>query len=454
MMDDTIAAISTPLGVGGLAVIRVSGPQAFAVADRIFRSRHGRPSDFPSHTLHFGCIQCDGAVLDQVMLAVLRRPHSYTGEDTVEISCHGGPLVAQSILGTLLRHGARLAEPGEFTKRAFLNGRLDLSQAESVMDLITARTARAQAAALRALEGQLGKQLERIYDQLITVLATVEAHIDFPDDELGSLDLTAVQQQLNAIDEQVRKLQAGATEGRILRHGFRVAIVGRPNVGKSSLMNALLGSDRAIVTAVPGTTRDSLEEYVNIRGIPVCLIDTAGLRRPRGQVETEGIRRTQRAIADADALLLVLDGSRRLTVADERLYEESRARLICLVINKIDLPIKLRISSAMSRTPALAVSAKEQVGLDELRRLIADAAGIGCVSPSEQHAVVNQRHVDILRRASTAIQDSLSELANNQPLEILAQRIHEAANIVAEITGRVTNEEMLSSIFSRFCIGK
>ena len=289
MTEDTIAAISTPIGEGGIAIIRVSGARAFEVADAMFQSKRGRPSTFPTHTIHFGRIGINGNSVDQVMLSVMRAPRTYTAEDVIEINCHGGTLTARSVLALCLEHGARLAEPGEFTKRAFLNGRLDLTQAEAVMDLIHAKTTRAQTAAVHALEGHLGSRLEQARERLLGIVAHVEAHIDFPEDEIDTGTsaqwLAGTREILNFLND----LLATASEGKILRQGLAITIVGRPNAGKSSLMNALLGEERAIVTPIPGTTRDTIEETANIRGLPVVFIDTAGLREAGDELEVEGM---------------------------------------------------------------------------------------------------------------------------------------------------------------------
>ena len=309
-MEDTIAAISTPLGAGGIAIVRLSGPRALAVADALFCATRGRPSEFATHTVHHGTIRHDGDLLDEVLLTVMRAPHSYTTEDVVEISCHGGHLTARCILARCLEQGARLAEPGEFTRRAFLNGRIDLTQAEAVMDLIRAKTGRAHLAAANALEGHLARRIEELRDRLISVLAQAEAHIDFPDEDITPDTREKLLAELEAVGEQIKRLLATAHEGRVLREGISVAIIGRPNVGKSSLMNALLGQDRCIVTPVPGTTRDVLEEIANIRGIPVRLTDTAGIRKARGHVEAIGVGRARKTLDSSDLILHVLDISR------------------------------------------------------------------------------------------------------------------------------------------------
>ena len=333
-MDDTIAAISTPIGEGGIAIIRLSGPNALAVGDRIFHSREGRVSEFPSHTLHFGTIGKNGEMIDQVMLAVLRAPRTYTKEDTVEINCHGGILTARKILALCLQSGARLAEPGEFTKRAFLNGRLDLTQAEAVMDLIRAKSDRAHTAAIHELEGHLSVKIDQAREKLITILAHIEAHIDFPEEDIAPETRETLLRDTENVLKFIRSLLATAREGKILRDGISVAIVGRPNVGKSSLMNALIGSDRSIVTPVPGTTRDTIEETASISGIPFRLTDTAGMRKTRGTAEKLGVARSRKALDISDIVLLVLDSSKPLSAADRDLIKQCDGKVALLVLNK------------------------------------------------------------------------------------------------------------------------
>jgi tRNA modification GTPase len=349
MLDDTIAAIATPLGEGGLAVIRISGPQALTVVEHCFipEGKAGpKISAAPTHTLHFGQIIRKGQTVDEVLVAVMRAPRTFTREDIVEITCHGGLLPAKLVLDTVLESGARLAGPGEFTRRAFLNGRIDLAQAEAVADLIHSRTELSLRAANEQLAGKLSQRINRLRDDMLKTLAHVEAHIDFPDEDIAP----------ETKDQLVARLQRGlifmeellrtATEGQILRRGIRAAIVGRPNAGKSSLLNQLLGHDRAIVSAIPGTTRDTIEETANIRGLPIVFIDTAGLREARDEIEVEGIRRSRQSLDRAEFILHVLDNSEPLTEADTRYLTEFAGKKRILVLNKVDLPRRLVLSPA------------------------------------------------------------------------------------------------------------
>jgi tRNA modification GTPase len=453
-MDDTIAAISTPIGEGGIAIIRVSGPNALAVGDGIFYSRDGRVSEFPSHTLHFGTIGKNGEMIDQVMLAVLRAPRTYTKEDTVEINCHGGVLTARKILALCLQSGARLAEPGEFTKRAFLNGRLDLTQAEAVMDLIRAKSDRAHTAAVHELEGHLSKKIDEAREKLITILAHIEAHIDFPEEDIAPETRETLLRDTKAVLSFIRSLLATAREGRILREGISVAIVGRPNVGKSSLMNALIGSDRSIVTAVPGTTRDTIEETASISGIPFRLTDTAGIRRTRGAVERIGVERSRKALDISEIVLLVFDSSKPLSAADRELAERSRGRITLLVLNKVDLPIRVRLTKDLAALRCMKVSATNGTGLDTLRDQLVGLAYSGKVGTTDVDVAINERQKALLEVAEKYLTESIDIFNSKQPLEIIAQQLRRSLNTIGEITGKTATEDVLSKIFSTFCIGK
>jgi tRNA modification GTPase len=453
-MEDTIAAISTPVGEGGIAIIRMSGSRALAIADRIFESKGGKPSDFPSHTIHFGRIHAEGNSVDQVMLTVLRAPRTYTKEDVIEINCHGGAITARSALALCLRNGARPAEPGEFTKRAFLNGRIDLTQAEAVMDLITAKSVRAHAVAERTLEGHLTKRIEQARDRLMDLIAHVEAHIDFPEEEI---DTGTGDEWLNAIEGIVVSLNeilATAHDGMVLRSGLSVVIVGRPNVGKSSLMNALLGEDRAIVTAIPGTTRDALEEIASIRGVPVRLTDTAGIRRARGSVEAIGIARSHNTLLNSDLVLRILDGSRAFSKDECQLEQLCHGRHRIYVINKCDLPAKLRIPAGFCSNDPVFVSALTGQGLDELKDRIAAAALTGPESAASINVAVNERQAEQLRGAVKYLHEATIELRRSDLVEVFARTLRLGLESLGAVVGSTATEDILDRIFSRFCIGK
>jgi len=458
VLDDTIAAIATPLGEGGLAVIRISGPEALAVADRVFQPAGKgavKPGAAASHTVHYGRIVRDGRMVDEVLLTVLRAPRTFTREDTVEISCHGGLLPAKLVLDAVLAGGARLAEPGEFTRRAFLNGRIDLAQAEAVADLIHSRTELALAAAQEQLAGQLSRRVNQLRDDLMRVLAHVEAHIDFPDEDIAPDTREELEQRLERGVAFMDELLRTAEEGRMLRRGIRAAIVGRPNAGKSSLLNQLLGHDRAIVSSIPGTTRDTIEEPANIRGLPVVFIDTAGLREAHDEIEREGIRRSRESLARAELILHVLDASEPLDPADENCFAEFAAKKRILVRNKMDLPVKLEKSQIQSAGVAVVdVSCRTGQGMEALKDAIKEQVWSGEVQAEMLQVMINSRHQDALNRARAAAQRAADALRHGATLELVALDLRIAIDAVGEIVGKTATDDLLDSIFSTFCIGK
>ncbi|MBU6400624.1 MAG: tRNA uridine-5-carboxymethylaminomethyl(34) synthesis GTPase MnmE [Verrucomicrobia bacterium] len=456
MLSDTIAAIATPLGQGGLAVIRLSGPGALAVADRSFRPA-GKGSTPPSrattHTLHFGHIHQGGQVVDQVLLAVMRAPRTYTREDVVEITCHGGVLAAKLVLDTVLENGARLAEPGEFTKRAFLNGRLDLAQAEAVADLIHAQTELSLAAANEQLAGKLSQRINRLRDEMVKTLAHVEAHIDFPEEDIAPDTKEQLLQRLEHGVHFMDELLRTAPEGQILRRGIRAAIIGRPNAGKSSLLNQLLGHDRAIVSPIPGTTRDTIAETANIRGLPIVFVDTAGLREAGDELELEGIRRSRQALAAAELILHVLDAAEPWTTTDARYWAEFAAKKRVVVRNKVDLPVRLALPRGLE-APVIDVCCLTGQGLEALKDAIKELVWAGAIGTEMLQVMINSRHQDALRRAREATVNTLDALRGDRTLEVVAMELRIAVNAVGEIVGQTTTEDLLDSIFSQFCLGK
>src|SRR5271154_4613073 len=421
ILDDTIAAIATPLGEGGLAVVRISGAQALAVADRIFLpvgKSSLKPSAATTHTIHFGKIVRGKQVIDEVLLAVLRAPRTFTREDTVEISCHGGILPAKLVLDTILENGARLAEPGEFTRRAFLNGRIDLAQAEADADLIHSRTELALAAANEQLAGKLSQRINQLRDDLMHTLAHVEAHIDFPDEDISPDTKEKLLQRLESGIAFVDELLRTANEGQILRRGIRAAIVGRPNAGKSSLLNQLLGRDRAIVSPIAGTTRDTIEETANIRGLPVIFIDTAGLREARDEIELEGIRRSRASLVQAEFILHVLDASEPLTAADENYLAEFAGKKRILVCNKADLPKKLILPDNLA-VPTVDVCCVNGQGIEALKDAIKQLVWAGEITAEMLQVTINSRHQNALNRARSTIRQAADALRANATLELV-----------------------------------
>jgi tRNA modification GTPase len=455
MFDDTIAAIATPLGEGGLAVIRISGGRAFAVADRVFvpaGQSSQKTSTAPTHTIQYGHIVHGGRTVDEVLVAVMRAPRTFTRENVVEVTCHGGVLTAKLVLDATLAAGARLAEPGEFTKRAFLSGRIDLAQAEAVADLIAARTELAVSAANEQLAGKLSQRINEVRDQMMLTLAHLEAHIDFPDEDIApdtqELLLGRLERARVFMDELLRT----ANEGQVLRRGVRAAIVGRPNAGKSSLLNELLGHDRAIVSAIPGTTRDTIEETANIRGLPVVFIDTAGLREAGDEIEAEGIKRSRISLERAELILHVLDQSELLTGADEEYLAEFAGKKRILVLNKADLPRRLELPQGLSSV--VEVSCTNRGGLEALKDTIKNLIWAGEIRADMLQVMINSRHQDALRRAREATENTIKTFSAGHSLEIAAMELRIATNAIGEVVGKTTTEHLLDSIFSQFCIGK
>jgi tRNA modification GTPase len=457
---DTIAAIATPLGEGGLAVIRISGAQALVVADTCFvPSGDSAPklSAATTHTIHFGHVARNGQTIDEVLLSVMRSPRTFTREDVVEITCHGGLLPAKLVLDAVLANGARLAEPGEFTRRAFLNGRLDLAQAEAVADLIHSRTELALHAANEQLAGKLSHRINRLRDEMLQTLAHVEAHIDFPDEDIAPDTKDQLVSRLEHGVAFMDELLRTANEGRILRRGIRAAIIGRPNAGKSSLLNQLLGLDRAIVSPIPGTTRDTIEETANIRGLPVIFIDTAGLREARDEIEAEGIRRSHKTLEQAEFILHVFDASEPFTDADQEYLAQFAGKKRILIRNKIDLPIRLSLPSLPpdTRHPTLVgVSCLTGQGIEALKDAIKQLVWSGEIKAEMLQVMINSRHQDALNRARTAAVRTLEALRSGQTLELVALDLRIAVNAVGEIVGKTATEDLLDTIFSTFCIGK
>ena len=455
VFDDTIAAIATAIGEAGLAVIRISGPQALAVADRVFvpAGKHStNPSASSSHTLQYGKIVRREQPVDEVMLSVMRAPRTFTREDVVEITCHGGVLPTKLVLDAVLENGARLALPGEFTRRAFLNGRIDLAQAEAVADLISARTELALSAANEQLAGKLSLQINRLRDELLTTLAHLEAHIDFPDEDIAPDTMEQLIARLERGVEFMDELLRTANEGQILRRGIRAAIVGRPNVGKSSLLNQLLGHERAIVSPLPGTTRDTIEETANIRGLPVVFIDTAGLREPEDVIEREGVRRSRDTLAKAELILHVFDASEPLSPADETHLKEFAGRKRIIVRNKSDLTSALQLPDL--GLPIVELSCLTGNGLEAVKDAIKKMVWAGEIHSEMLQVMINSRHQEALNRARASTILSIKALHLNAALEIVAMDLRIAVNAVGEIVGKTSTEDLLDSIFSQFCLGK
>jgi tRNA modification GTPase len=457
MYDDTIAAIATPPGEGGIGIIRLSGAAAPAIAETIFRP--ARPGKLRSYRLRYGYVvdPQSGEVVDEALLALMRAPRSFTREDVVEISCHGGPLPVQRTLSLALAAGARLARPGEFTMRAFLNGRIDLSQAEATLDVIRAQTRTALALAQAQLGGWLAQEIRRLRADLLEVLAYVTVLVDFPEDEVDAQD---VGPNLQRALQTLQRLLAGADQGQIYRQGARAVLLGRPNVGKSSLLNALLRADRAIVTSIPGTTRDTLEETANLGGVPVVLIDTAGITESSDPIEQLGIERSRIALEGADLALLVFDSQAVLSDADRRIAAVTLDKPTILVWNKLDAPAG---SEPAAPGPPLAhpelravvaTSAHTGAGIDRLARTIAEVLLGGAPSAGDAHLVSNPRHRDALERSLRHLETAVEGYRAGLPTDLMAGDLTVVLNALGEITGESIGDDLLDVIFSRFCIGK
>ncbi|MDX1775398.1 MAG: tRNA uridine-5-carboxymethylaminomethyl(34) synthesis GTPase MnmE [Desulfobulbales bacterium] len=465
---ETIAAIATPPGPGGIGIIRISGPLARHILRKLFRPQHNiAAQDYESHRMYYGWIidPDSSSPIDEVLVVFMQAPNTYTREDVVEIQCHGSYLVLQEILSSIVASGARLAEPGEFTKRAFLNGRLDLSQAEAVLELIEARTDQARSLAIEQLQGRLYEKVSAIRERLLHMRAVIEVAIDFPEDEADIIDSAALHEQLRAeIEEPLAALIARADEGKIFREGISAVILGRPNVGKSSLLNTLLEEDRALVTSVPGTTRDTIEEFVNIKGMPVRIVDTAGIRTTSERVEEMGIQRARAKLADADLVLFMLDGAEPLTEEDRLLYDSIRQssskQKVLLVLNKTDLaPVEPaeHYRQALGNEELVPVSAKLHTGITELKdKIFAVITGRknGPAWDPGADVAPNVRHKDALKKGLESCQRVKAGLQADVSPDLLAVDIQSALEHLGDIVGETTTDDVLDMIFERFCIGK
>ena len=455
---DTICAISTAIGEGGIAIIRVSGDKALDIVSKIFRPKNGKDiKDMKTYTMRYGHIVDINTeeLIDEVIISYMKGPRSFTAEDTVEINCHGGVTSTNKVLENTIKAGARLAEPGEFTKRAFLNGRIDLSQAEAVMDLITAKTELAMKSALMQSSGSLSQRINKLNEYLLNVLALIEYAVDFTEDD-EEIDPTIpirVRESLENVYGDIEKLLKSADEGKIIRDGLSLAIVGKPNVGKSSLLNVLLKEKRAIVTDIAGTTRDVIEEYINLDGIPVKIIDTAGIRETEDVVEKIGVERSREKINEADLVLLVLDSSRELDREDIEIIEAIKDKKAIVLLNKIDLENKIDNSLINNFENMIKISAKEDIGIDGLKNEIKNMFFSGKID-SESLIISNSRHKQALIRAGENCNEALIRLNNNEYLDLISIFVTAALKALGEITGSELEEDLVNKIFKEFCCGK
>ncbi len=455
-LDDTIAAISTPVGEGGIGIVRLSGPDALAILRNIFlrgRKRSAIRKLQPYHLTYGHVVDPEtDQTLDEVLVAYMPAPWTYTRQDVVEINCHGGIVPLRRVLELCLRYGARLASPGEFTLRAFLNGRIDLAQAEAVLDIVRAKTAASLRVAVGQLDGRLSHEVHQVRAQMVDVLSWLEASVDFAEDEIPPRDVAP---DLEKVQGRLERLLSTADQGIVYRQGVRTAIIGRPNVGKSSLLNALLRTSRAIVTPIPGTTRDTLEETLNLQGVPLVLVDTAGITADAEDViERLGIERSRAALAQADLALMVVDGSEPLTSADHDIAALLENKPSLLVINKCDLPVVIDVDGFLPNLPRVRISALTGEGLDTLELAIVETVFSGQVLASDALLVSNPRHKDILQRAHDHVLAARQTHAQGLPADFVAIDLTAAVNALGEITGETLHEDLLETIFSNFCIGK
>ncbi|EHJ53301.1 tRNA uridine-5-carboxymethylaminomethyl(34) synthesis GTPase MnmE [Streptococcus macacae] len=449
---DTITAIATPLGEGAIGIVRISGSKALAITKKIFKGKN--LDDLPSHTINYGHIVEKGEIIDEVMVSVMRAPKTFTREDVIEINTHGGVAVTNEILQLVIRSGARMAEPGEFTKRAFLNGRVDLAQAEAVMDLIRAKTDKAMAVAVQQLDGSLSNLIHNTRQEILNTLAQVEVNIDYPEyDDVEEMTTALMREKTEQFERLLTNLLQTAKRGKILREGLSTAIIGRPNVGKSSLLNNLLREEKAIVTNIEGTTRDVIEEYVNIKGVPLKLIDTAGIRETDDLVEKIGVERSKKALEEADLVLLVLNSAEKLTEQDRMLLEISKNSNRLILLNKTDLPEQIESEQLPEDCLKISVLHNQNIDLIEERinGIFFDNTGI---VEKDATYLSNARHISLIEKALESLHAVTEGLELGMPVDLLQVDMTRAWEILGEITGEAAPDELITQLFSQFCLGK
>lgn len=457
---DTIAAISTPPGEGGIGIVRLSGDEALEIAEKVYRQGNKRLSDQPSHTIHYGNLfnpKTDEKI-DEVMVTIMKAPKTYTREDIVEINTHGGVLVTNKVLQTVLAAGARLAEPGEFTKRAFLNGRIDLSQAEAVMDVIRAKTDSAMHNAISQLDGNLSNLISDIRQEILNTLAQVEVNIDYPEyDDVEEMTSKLMQEKAAEVKKQVEGILETAQQGKILRDGLATAIIGRPNVGKSSLLNAFARSEKAIVTDIAGTTRDVIEEFVNVKGVPLKLIDTAGIRETEDVVEAIGVTRSKKAIEEAELVLLVFDQSQKLTDEDFEMMDLTENKERIIILNKMDLVQELNVDKLLEKVDpksVISVSVATNIGINDVEQAIVDLFFQGKTGEKDATYISNIRHISLLEQAVDALQEVINGIEFGMPVDLVQIDLTRAWDALGEVTGESVQDELITQLFSQFCLGK
>lgn len=448
----TIAAISTPMGHGGIGIVRISGDKALDIINKVFKPKN--KSEWKPYTFKYGTIvNTQGKLLDQVLVSFFKAPKTYTGENICEINCHGGLIVTKQVLELVLRNGAVLAKPGEFTERAFLNGKIDLTQAEAVMDLINSKSSRENEVSIKQLEGYLGNKIKIIRNEIIDLLVDMEANIDYPEYDVEEVRRDKIINVLNNSIQNLKKLEDTFEKGKILKEGVNTAIIGKPNVGKSSLLNALLRENRAIVTEVAGTTRDTIEEYVTIKGIPLKLIDTAGIRETNDIVEHIGIEKSKKAIDEAELVLLLLDASSGLCNEDKELISLIRSKNHIILINKIDMENKINVNE-IDDSNIIEISIKNDIGLEKLEKKIETMFMINELETDDTVMITNVRHQSLIINAKNALKNALNSANAGIPLDMLSIDISNGIKELGEITGETVSEDVIKGIFSKFCLGK
>ncbi len=455
---DTIAAISTPVGEGAISIVRLSGPEAINIANQLFSGTDLH--EMASHTIHYGKVMdpTNDIVADEVMITIMRAPKTFTCEDIVEINCHGGLIAVKRILEIVLERGARIAEPGEFTKRAFLNGRIDLSQAEAVMDVIQSKTSEAMNVALHQLDGKLSKLIVELRQALLETIAHVEVNIDYPEyDDVEEMSHEMMEEHTAYVHTEIERLLQVAQQGKILREGIKTAIIGRPNVGKSSLMNSLVQEEKAIVTDIPGTTRDVIEEYVNVRGIPLQLIDTAGIRETKDIVEKIGVERSHKMLQEADLVLFMLNYNEALTDEDREIFAMLEDLNFIVILNKVDLEQAIdesEIKRLANGSAIITTSLIQEKGIDDLENALADLFFSKNIASDEATYVSNARHIQLLKDSKMALEEARNGLALHMPLDMVQIDVRRTWEYLGEIIGDTASESLIDQLFSQFCLGK
>lgn len=455
-MFDTIAAISTPRGEGGIGIVRLSGDESLGILSKIFKPKSKKDvKDIKSYTINYGHIYDGEELIDEVLVSVMKAPNTYTREDIVEINCHGGYLITQKVLELVLKSGAKIAEPGEFTRRAFLNGRLDLTQAEAVIDLIHGKTDKSISLSLNNLRGDLRDQINHLKKILLDVAAHVNVVLDYPEEGVDEPIPEHLIIELHNVKDTITKLVESYDKGKMIKEGIKTAIVGKPNVGKSSLLNSILREERAIVTSIAGTTRDTIEEIINIKGIPLIMVDTAGIRKTQDEVENIGVQKSKKMLKEADLVLFVLDSSRDFSDEDREIYDSIQSEKVIGILNKIDMEKKLDITNLTKVKKWIEISALENIGIDTLENEIYNfILSENIEDSSEKLIITNIRHKSALEKTKKSIENIFETIDMGYPMDLIAVDLNDALDSLSEVTGEISSEDLLDHIFSNFCVGK